>query len=193
MTTLTSPPWNGGWGDGHELEAGPHFTPHGNTNHQESQANPTQCLLLQSVCSPEGIFWLGHGEQAVWPQGCREDTGCDNPQAPVQRIHGPEDSSATLRGEWEWGSGMVQITVPAVIQISKRIQLVKIYKRQQLRVCAFTFPSARSEFTSCLCDKVRCLLWVRLSVTVPTLQGCCDDEGACERPSSLSPVLTVGT
>ena len=79
----------------------------------------------------------------MWPQGCREDTGCENPQAPVQRIHGPEDSSATLRGEWEWGSGMVRITIPVVIQISKRIQLVTIYKRQQLKSLCFHFPISK--------------------------------------------------
>lgn len=59
---------------------------------------------------------------------------------------------------------MVVITISVVIQISKRIQLVTIYKRQQLRVCAFTFPSARSEFKCCLCDKMRYLLSVRLTV-----------------------------
>lgn len=78
----------------------------------------------------------------MWPQGCREDTGCDNPQALVQRIHGPEDSSATLRGEWEWGLGMVLIMIPMVIQISKRILLVTIYKRQHKSLC-FHFPISK--------------------------------------------------
>lgn len=103
------------------------------------------CTSLFAV--PRGSSGWGVGSK---PCGHRGAGKPDNPQALVQRIHGPEDSSATLWGEWEWGLGMVLIIISMVIQISKRIQLVTIYKRQH-KVGAFTFPSARSESLNPVC------------------------------------------
>lgn len=77
--------------------------------------------------------------------GCRVDIGCHNQQALVWMTYGPEDSSAPLQA----GSGGNSVAgrvviILVVIQITKRIQLVTIYKMQQLRACAFTCQSVRA-------------------------------------------------
>lgn len=62
-----------------------------------SQSNPT-LIVVQGCLQSWGMFWLGRGLEAMWPQGCRAGAGRYSNQALVQMVHGPEDLSATLHG-----------------------------------------------------------------------------------------------
>lgn len=67
--------------------------------------------------------------------------------------------------------------ISVVIQITKRMKLVTIYKKQQLRICAFIFSSDGSEIEPYLCDKARHLsvrlsfLTCEIGTVVPTSLG----------------------
>lgn len=98
------------------------------TTRKTSQSDPV-FIVAQACLQSRGDLLAG-----VWVGSCvatkvQSDTGHDH-QALVQMMHGPEDSSATLPGGWGGDGvvGVVVIIISVVIQITKRIQLVTVYK-----------------------------------------------------------------